>query len=98
VYKLDQTQTPLFDALMEYVDRDTIPFHVPGHKKGDGMDSKFKDFVGTNMLSIDVTVFKLVDSLYSNKEHYTMLLLLKLFKNKSNILNLVKLYLRFTFL
>lgn len=64
VYKLDQTQTPLFDALMEYVNRNTIPFHVPGHKKGDGMDNKFKDFVGTNVLSIDVTVFKLVDSLH----------------------------------
>jgi arginine/lysine/ornithine decarboxylase len=49
---------------MEYVDRETIPFHVPGHKKGDGMDDKFKNFVGTNMLSIDVTVFKLVDSLH----------------------------------
>jgi len=64
VYKLDQAQTPLFDALMEYVDRNTIPFHVPGHKKGDGMDNKFKDFIGTNALSIDVTVFKLVDSLH----------------------------------
>jgi arginine/lysine/ornithine decarboxylase len=49
---------------MEYVDRNTIPFHVPGHKKGDGMDDKFKNFVGNNVLSIDVTVFKLVDSLH----------------------------------
>lgn len=64
MYKLDQTQTPLFDALMEYVNRNTIPFHVPGHKKGQGMDDKFKNFVGTNVLSIDVTVFKLVDSLH----------------------------------
>ncbi|KPU45374.1 arginine decarboxylase [Oxobacter pfennigii] len=64
MYKLDQLQTPLFDALMQYVKRDTIPFHVPGHKKGDGMDSKFKDFIGTNALSIDVTVFKSVDSLH----------------------------------
>ncbi|HBM81154.1 MAG TPA: arginine decarboxylase, partial [Clostridiaceae bacterium] len=63
-YKLDQTQTPLFDALMEYVNRNTIPFHVPGHKKGHGMDDKFKNFVGNNVLSIDVTVFKLVDSLH----------------------------------
>jgi len=62
--KFDQNQTPLFDALMEYVDRNTIPFHVPGHKKGEGMDDKFKSFVGTNVLSIDVTVFKLVYSLH----------------------------------
>jgi arginine decarboxylase len=64
LYKLDQTKTPLFDALMEYVDNNTIPFHVPGHKKGQGMDNKFKNFVGTNVLSMDVTVFKQVDSLH----------------------------------
>jgi len=64
LYKMDQTQTPIFDALMEYHNRDTVPFHVPGHKRGDGMDNKFKDFVGSNILSIDVTVFKLVDSLH----------------------------------
>ncbi|MFL0247941.1 aminotransferase class I/II-fold pyridoxal phosphate-dependent enzyme [Candidatus Clostridium stratigraminis] len=64
MYKLDQNQTPLFDALMEYVNRETIPFHVPGHKKGIGMDEEFKNFIGENPLKIDVTVFKLVDSLH----------------------------------
>jgi len=64
VYKLDQNETPLFDALMEYVNRETIPFHVPGHKKGVGMDKEFKDFMGENPFKIDVTVFKLVDSLH----------------------------------
>lgn len=62
--KLDQTQTPLFDALMEYVNNNTIPFHVPGHKKGVGMAKKFLDFVGKNVLSMDVTVFQQVDSLH----------------------------------
>lgn len=64
MYKLDQTKTPLFNALMEYVNRDTIPFHVPGHKKGVGMDEEFKNFIGENPFKIDVTVFKLVDSLH----------------------------------
>jgi arginine decarboxylase len=64
VYKLDQNQTPLFDALMEYVNRDTIPFHVPGHKKGHGMDREYRSFIGENAFKIDVTVFKLVDSLH----------------------------------
>lgn len=49
---------------MEYVNNSTIPFHVPGHKKGQGMWSEFKNFVGTNVLSMDVTVFKQVDSLH----------------------------------
>ena len=61
---LNQTKTPLFDALMEYVNRDTLPFHVPGHKKGVGMDIEFKNFIGENPFKIDVTVFKLVDSLH----------------------------------
>ena len=64
MYKMNQQETPLFDALMEYVNRDTIPFHVPGHKKGLGVDSKFKNFIGANPFKIDVTVFKLVDSLH----------------------------------
>ena len=64
MYKLDQNETPLFDALMEYVNRETIPFHVPGHKKGVGMDTEFKNFMGENPFKIDVTVFKLVDSLH----------------------------------
>jgi len=64
LYQLDQTKTPLFDALMEYVNNKTIPFHVPGHKKGQGMWNDFKNFVGINVLSMDVTVFKQVDSLH----------------------------------
>ncbi len=64
MYKFDQNETPLFDALMEYVNRETIPFHVPGHKKGIGMDEEFKNFIGENAFKIDVTVFKLVDSLH----------------------------------
>lgn len=54
----------MFDALMEYVDRETIPFHVPGHKKGEGVEKKFKKFMGENPFKIDVTVFQLVDSLH----------------------------------
>lgn len=62
MYKLNQNETPLFDALMEYVDKDTLPFHVPGHKKGVGVDTEFKKFMGENPFKIDVTVFKQVDS------------------------------------
>lgn len=64
MYNMNQNETPLFNALMEYVNRETLPFHVPGHKKGVGIDSEFKDFIGENPFKIDVTVFKLVDSLH----------------------------------
>ena len=49
---------------MKYVNRNTVPFHVPGHKKGQGIDEEFKKFMGENPFKIDVTVFKLVDSLH----------------------------------
>ena len=45
MYKLEQNKTPLFDALMSYVNNETIPFHVPGHKKGIGVDEEFKNFI-----------------------------------------------------
>ena len=64
MYKLDQTKTPIFDSLMNYVNNDTIPFHVPGHKKGIGIPSEFREFIGENPFKIDVTVFKSVDSLH----------------------------------
>ncbi|MDD7793992.1 aminotransferase class I/II-fold pyridoxal phosphate-dependent enzyme [Clostridium sp. 'White wine YQ'] len=64
MYRLNQDETPLFNALMEYVNNDTIPFHVPGHKKGVGIEDSFKEFIGENAFKIDVTVFKQVDSLH----------------------------------
>ena len=64
MYKLDQNKTPIFDSLMKYVNNNTIPFHVPGHKKGIGIPDDFKNFIGENAFKIDVTVFKSVDSLH----------------------------------
>lgn len=62
-----QFSTPLFDALKTYVNNDTVSFHVPGHKKGVGMAEEFRNFVGTNVLAMDVTVFKSVDSFHNPK-------------------------------
>lgn len=64
MYKLDQNKTPIFDSLLEYVNNNTVPFHVPGHKKGIGIPNEFKNFIGENAFKIDVTVFKSVDSLH----------------------------------
>ncbi|WP_422446342.1 aminotransferase class I/II-fold pyridoxal phosphate-dependent enzyme [Thermoanaerobacterium sp. DL9XJH110] len=50
----EQQETPLFDALKKYVEDGTISFHVPGHKGGRGIP-EFRDFVGSNILAIDVT-------------------------------------------
>ncbi|MGL5760539.1 MAG: aminotransferase class I/II-fold pyridoxal phosphate-dependent enzyme, partial [Cetobacterium sp.] len=66
--KLNQYQTPIFSTLKDvYAKRDIIPFHVPGHKRGKGMDKEFYEFMGPNPFSIDVTIFKMVDGLHNPK-------------------------------
>ena len=69
--KLDQNKTPLFTVLKdEYVRRNILPFHVPGHKRGKGVDKEFFNFMGEAPFSIDVTIFKMVDGLSSSEKLY----------------------------
>ncbi len=49
----NQSLTPLFDAVKNYVAEKVIPFHVPGHKQGRGL-SEFRDYVGEKVLQLDV--------------------------------------------
>ncbi len=64
---LSQLETPLFDALLKHRNRHPIQFHIPGHKKGQGMDSAFREFVGDNVLSIDLINIAPLDDLHSPK-------------------------------
>lgn len=59
-----QEKTPLFTALIEHAERNPIQFHIPGHKKGLGMDQQFKDFIGPNALSIDLINIGPLDDLH----------------------------------
>lgn len=59
-----QEKTPLFTALMEHAKKNPIQFHIPGHKKGFGMDKEFKDFIGPNALSIDLINIGPLDDLH----------------------------------
>jgi arginine decarboxylase len=61
---LDQTQTPLFDALRRHAEKNPVQFHIPGHKKGAGMDPEFRDYVGTNVLNIDLINIAPLDDLH----------------------------------
>lgn len=60
---VDQSRTPYFDALLDYVDHGVLPFHTPGHMQGIGMDRAFREFVGDNVLSIDLTQVRGLDDL-----------------------------------
>lgn len=61
---MDQLRTPLFTGLIEHARRQTIPFHIPGHKRGRGMDPEFRDFIGEAALSIDLINIAPADDLH----------------------------------
>ena len=65
--QLSQLETPLFDALLKHRNRHPIQFHIPGHKKGSGVDPAFREFVGDNVLSIDLINIAPLDDLHSPK-------------------------------
>ncbi|MFD1018019.1 aminotransferase class I/II-fold pyridoxal phosphate-dependent enzyme [Thalassobacillus hwangdonensis] len=61
---MSQDKTPLFTGLMEHAGRNPVQFHIPGHKKGKGMDDGFRQFIGENALSIDLINIGPLDDLH----------------------------------
>ncbi len=57
---LNQNKTPLFDAMKKHMERDIIPFHVPGHKYGCGLED-FRNLVGDNVLKMDLNAMEDLD-------------------------------------
>lgn len=62
---LKQQDTPLFTALREYAASKPLQFHIPGHKRGSGMDPEFREFFGLNPLSIDLINIPPLDDLHN---------------------------------
>lgn len=63
--KLDQNQTPLFTTLVQHAKRNPVQFHIPGHKKGLGMNEEFRQFIGENALAIDLINIAPLDDLHN---------------------------------
>jgi arginine decarboxylase len=61
---VDQTRTPLFSGLLKHAERNPIQFHIPGHKKGLGMENEFRTFIGDAALSIDLINIAPLDDLH----------------------------------
>ncbi|QTM99285.1 aminotransferase class I/II-fold pyridoxal phosphate-dependent enzyme [Sediminibacillus dalangtanensis] len=59
-----QEQTPLFTGLVNHMNRKPIQFHIPGHKKGAGMNPDFRAFIGDNALGIDLINIEPLDDLH----------------------------------
>ncbi len=66
-YSERQLRTPLFTAVVNYAMQKKISFHTPGHKHGDGIPKMFRDFVGSRIFDIDLTLLEEVDSLQDPK-------------------------------
>ncbi|MGJ7910528.1 aminotransferase class I/II-fold pyridoxal phosphate-dependent enzyme [Neobacillus sp. LXY-1] len=64
---MSQQETPLFSGLVEHAKRNPVQFHIPGHKKGAGMDPEFRQFIGDNALSIDLINIGPLDDLHHPK-------------------------------
>jgi arginine decarboxylase len=62
-----QENTPLFSGLVRHARKNPIQFHIPGHKKGKGMDPQFRKFIGKNALSIDLINIGPLDDLHQPK-------------------------------
>ncbi len=61
---MDQRQTPLFSAVVKHAEQNPLQFHIPGHKKGAGMEAEFRSFIGDNALSIDLINIAPLDDLH----------------------------------
>jgi arginine decarboxylase len=64
---LSQNETPLFTGLIEHAKKNPIQFHIPGHKKGAGIDPEFRNYIGDNALSIDLINIGPLDDLHAPK-------------------------------
>lgn len=62
---LSQDRVPVFEALRRYVDKGTVPFHVPGHKQGRGIPQGFAEYVGHELFKLDITEFDETDDLHA---------------------------------
>jgi arginine/lysine/ornithine decarboxylase len=59
---MNHQTAPLFEALKDYHERQVIPFDVPGHKHGRGLQA-FGEFFGEKVLEVDVNSMKCLDNL-----------------------------------
>ncbi|WP_100404620.1 aminotransferase class I/II-fold pyridoxal phosphate-dependent enzyme [Bacillus solitudinis] len=59
-----QHLTPLFSGVRAHAEKQPIQFHIPGHKRGHGMDPEFRSFIGENALSIDLINIAPLDDLH----------------------------------
>ena len=64
---MSQQNTPLFSGVIEHAKKNPVQFHIPGHKKGNGIAPEFREFIGENALSIDLINIGPLDDLHHQR-------------------------------
>jgi arginine decarboxylase len=62
---LDQTAMPLVQQLRDSADRDSAPFHTPGHKRGSSISPALADWWGKSVLQADLPELPELDNLFA---------------------------------
>ncbi len=62
MFRKEHEKTPIFNAVLNYVNTNTIPFHVPGHKQGKGLP-ELQEYLGKNIFNIDLTCMEDLDNI-----------------------------------
>jgi arginine decarboxylase len=63
MYRLNQTETPIIDALQQWVSKTHSPFYTPGHKRGQGMNQILIDRWGRQVFGWDLPELPGLDNL-----------------------------------
>ena len=62
---LQQTQTPLLQALRTVAQRSNAAFHTPGHKRGQGISEDFANLLGAQAFQADLPELPELDNLFA---------------------------------
>ncbi|BAZ89710.1 Orn/Lys/Arg decarboxylase [Raphidiopsis curvata NIES-932] len=62
---LNQSQTPLIDALKSSISENHTPFYTPGHKRGAGVSPILTDLLGKDVFRADLTELSELDNLFA---------------------------------
>lgn len=64
---MNQNKAPLYEAILRYVEKDMIPFHMPGHSNGRGVPRYLKKLFGNDLFKFDLTEVSGLDYLHYAK-------------------------------
>ena len=61
---MDQSKAPLYEAVKEYIEKNMVPFHMPGHSQGRGVPQSLRKVFGKNLFDFDLTEVSGLDYLH----------------------------------